>query len=69
MNGKKFVNKLLICKVGSVHLWHRIHPKKYGSCKKSSKVSMRSKVNGFYGMLSPEYRDLEFWMHHDRFEL
>jgi hypothetical protein len=28
MNGIKVVDKLLICKVGSVYFWHRIHPKK-----------------------------------------
>ncbi len=25
---KKVVDKLLICKIGSVHFWHKIHPKK-----------------------------------------
>ncbi len=28
MNGVKIVDKLSICKVGSVHFWDRIHPKK-----------------------------------------
>jgi hypothetical protein len=28
MNGIKVVDKLSIYKVGSVHFWHRIHPKK-----------------------------------------
>ncbi len=28
MNRIKVVDKLSICKVGSVHFWHRLHPKK-----------------------------------------
>jgi hypothetical protein len=47
MNGIKVADKLSICKVGSVHFWHIIHPNKLWVLQEM--VSMRSKVRGFYG--------------------
>jgi hypothetical protein len=62
MNGTKVVDKLSICKVGSVHFWHRIHPKKKIRILQEmvqSLRSMRSKVRGFYGKLNVfEYREM-----------
>ncbi len=45
MNEIKVVDKLSICKVGSVLIFGtKFTQSSYGSCKKWSKVSMRSKV-------------------------
>jgi hypothetical protein len=45
----KVVEKYDIYKFVSVCIWYKIHPKKLQNLQKRSKVSMRSKVRGFYG--------------------
>jgi hypothetical protein len=48
----KVVEKLGIYKFGSVQFVYMIHHRSYRACEKKSKVSMRSKVRGFYGTSS-----------------
>ncbi len=47
----RVLEKLYIYKFGSHHFWWMIHPKKLWNLQKRSKVSMRSKVRGFYGTI------------------
>jgi hypothetical protein len=49
---RKVVEKKCICKLGSVHFWFIILPKKLwilDAARKTPKISMWSKVIGFYG--------------------
>ncbi len=57
----KVLGNLQILKSGSVHFSYMIHPKKLRNLQKSSKVSMRSKVSGFYGISGLFMRQMELW--------
>ncbi len=50
MKRLQVIEKFQIYIVGSVHFWYKIHPKKLRNLQKRSKVSMWSKVKGFYGI-------------------
>jgi hypothetical protein len=60
INGIKVVDKLSICTFGSVHFWHRIHPKKkINKTTDLARIMVQSfhevRVRGLYGNILLSY--------------